>query len=45
MYLKWASASCQATGGGSPSRMGSQPRGLFQLEQGLYVSFISVIPL
>ncbi|WP_334801069.1 hypothetical protein [Nostoc sp.] len=26
MYFEWAAASCQATGGGSPLRMGSQPR-------------------
>ncbi|MEH2090286.1 hypothetical protein FD723_37260 (plasmid) [Nostoc sp. C052] len=36
MYFKWASASCQANGGGSPPRMGSQLRGLFQSEKGLY---------
>ncbi len=38
--LKRGSASIQATGGGSPSRMGSQPRGLFQSEQGLYLFFV-----
>ncbi|WP_334952171.1 hypothetical protein [Nostoc sp.] len=34
------SASGQERGGGSPPRMGSQPGGLFQLGQGLYLNLV-----
>ncbi|MEH2056001.1 MAG: hypothetical protein V7K97_07530 [Nostoc sp.] len=42
MYLEWAAASCQATGGGSPLRIGSQPLG-WEAVRARAVSFLSAI--
>ncbi|MEH1806181.1 hypothetical protein [Nostoc sp.] len=42
MYLKWASASCQATGGGSPPRMGFLALGREPV-RARAVSFLSAI--